>query len=293
MEEKRKDIKPFYLKDIDVNKFPINKEDLFIIDNILISKNVNIALMNNFIEKSQAYRIGEYRILKLMNGSINVTANLIPRSFKKDDIIFAPKGTLIEINNVSDNAKIVAIGFPEDAITDLNLNNLDFLIIHLKEKECQYNNAIFDILWQSTKKEYFFDKTTLFLLKAYISNVFNLIQLNWKTETKKSISHSEQVFKNFLKLVNQYAITERDTKFYADKLFLSPHYLAKIIKDRSGQTIKDWINKQVILEAKILLKHSNKLIFEISDELNFANASFFSKFFKHITGITPKEYKNS
>ena len=52
-----------------------------------------------------------------------------------------------------------------------------------------------------------------------------------------------------------------------------------------------WINKAVILEAKVLLKHSNLLVFQISDELNFPNPSFFSKFFKRMTGMTPAEYQ--
>ena len=52
-----------------------------------------------------------------------------------------------------------------------------------------------------------------------------------------------------------------------------------------------WINQAVILEAKVLLKHSNLLVFQISDELNFPNPSFFSKFFKRMTGMTPAEYQ--
>lgn len=40
-----------------------------------------------------------------------------------------------------------------------------------------------------------------------------------------------------------------------------------------------------------MLKHSNLLVYEISDELNFANPSFFSKFFKRLTGMSPQEYQ--
>ena len=55
-----------------------------------------------------------------------------------------------------------------------------------------------------------------------------------------------------------------------------------------------WINQSVILEAKVLLKHSNLLIFQISDELNFPNLSLFLKFFKRIrTGTTPAEYQRT
>ena len=79
--------------------------------------------------------------------------------------------------------------------------------------------------------------------------------------------------------------------FYADKLCLTPHYLSSVIRETSGQTVMQWINQAVILEAKVLLKHSNLLVFQISDELNFPNPSFFSKFFKRMTGMTPAEYQ--
>lgn len=45
------------------------------------------------------------------------------------------------------------------------------------------------------------------------------------------------------------------------------------------------------LEAKALLKSSEMSIQEISDELHFANQSFFGKYFKHHTGMSPKEYR--
>lgn len=64
-----------------------------------------------------------------------------------------------------------------------------------------------------------------------------------------------------------------------------------VIRETSGQTVMQWINQAVILEAKVLLKHSNLLVFQISDELNFPNPSFFSKFFKRMTGMTPAEYQ--
>ena len=55
----------------------------------------------------------------------------------------------------------------------------------------------------------------------------------------------------------------------------------------------DWINQSIILEAKVLLKHSNLLVYQISDELILPNPSFFSKFFKRMTGMTPHEYQFS
>lgn len=91
--------------------------------------------------------------------------------------------------------------------------------------------------------------------------------------------------------MNQYALRERNVAFYAEHLCLTPRYLGTLIREVSDHTVMDWINEAVIQEAKILLLHSDKLVYQIADELNFPNPSFFSKFFHRMTGKTPNEYR--
>ena len=80
---------------------------------------------------------------------------------------------------------------------------------------------------------------------------------------------------------------------YADRLCLSPRYLSSVIRNVSGRTVVEWVNQAVILEAKVLLKHSDLLTYQIADELHFPNPSFFSKFFKRMTGMTPQGYQRT
>jgi AraC-like DNA-binding protein len=44
-------------------------------------------------------------------------------------------------------------------------------------------------------------------------------------------------------------------------------------------------------EAKLMLRHTDKLVYQIADELNFPNASFFSKYFRRMAGMTPNDYR--
>ena len=81
--------------------------------------------------------------------------------------------------------------------------------------------------------------------------------------------------------------------FYADKMFLTAKHLSTVVKEISGKTVGEWIDELVILEAKALLNSSSMNIQEIADRLNFANQSFFGKYFKHYTGMSPKEYRKS
>ena len=99
------------------------------------------------------------------------------------------------------------------------------------------------------------------------------------------------MFESFLKTVATHYKQQRSVTFYADKLYLTPKYLSCVIKEISGKSAGEWIDEQVILAAKALLKSSNMTIQEISVELNFANQSFFGKYFKQHTGISPKAYR--
>ena len=100
-----------------------------------------------------------------------------------------------------------------------------------------------------------------------------------------------QVFERFLALVTEYHNEQRGVAFYADKLCLTPKYLSKLVKQASGRSAPDWIDSFVILEAKNMLKYSDKTIKEIVFALHFPNQSVFYKFFKAHTGLTPSEYR--
>ena len=111
-----------------------------------------------------------------------------------------------------------------------------------------------------------------------------------KAQTPSS-ARVNQLFERFIALVTEYHNTERGMAFYADKLCLTPKYLSKLVKQASGRSAPAWIDSFVILEAKNMLKYSDKTIKEIVYALHFPNQSVFYKFFKAHTGMTTSEYR--
>ncbi len=104
---------------------------------------------------------------------------------------------------------------------------------------------------------------------------------------------NEVLVKRFLEIVNLHFKEERGMEFYANKLFLTPKYLSKVIKDTSGKSGNEWIDSYVILEAKALLNSTTLNIQQISDRLNFPTQSFFGRYFKRHVGVSPKQYRNT
>ena len=94
-------------------------------------------------------------------------------------------------------------------------------------------------------------------------------------------------------LVQQSFKEERQIDFYATRLGVTPKHLSRMLKQSTGFTAAEWIKNYILLEAKVMLKSSTLTMGQISKQLNFPSQSFFAKFFKKATGMTPKQFRNS
>ena len=71
-----------------------------------------------------------------------------------------------------------------------------------------------------------------------------------------------------------------------------PFYISKVLKDRKGTTLRQYIIAYRLKLAKKLLEESAKSVNEISEECGFNDPSYFTKTFKNAFGMTPKDYRN-
>lgn len=78
----------------------------------------------------------------------------------------------------------------------------------------------------------------------------------------------------------------------ADTFGISPNYISQLFKKHMDIGISEYIALQKVTESKRLLKETNLKIYEISDQLGFESAFYFSKVFKKMTGVSPKDYRN-
>ena len=111
--------------------------------------------------------------------------------------------------------------------------------------------------------------------------------------TAFSRHRNQEVCNRFLDLVAQHFTDQRCVKFYADQLCYTPKYLARLILDASGKTATEHIDAHVIDRAKSLIGSYQYTMGEISEMLHFSTQANFSRFFKHETGITPRQYSES
>ena len=103
----------------------------------------------------------------------------------------------------------------------------------------------------------------------------------------------QEVCEKFISLVSENFKTQREIGFYADRLCMTNKYLSALLKQETGMTALEWIERYVVLYAKGCLSSTTMTVQEISDELGFPSQSVFGKYFKRVEGLSPKAYRQS
>ncbi|WP_460538793.1 helix-turn-helix domain-containing protein [Echinicola sediminis] len=115
--------------------------------------------------------------------------------------------------------------------------------------------------------------------------------LTLKKEKYNFEDHEIRQLLTFKTLINQHFRNLKHLEPYSEILNLSVSQLNKIAQRVSGLQAKQFINNRLIIEAKLLLVHTENTINEITDHLQFTDPSNFIKFFKSKTGFTPRKYR--
>lgn len=245
-------------------------------------------------------RFDEMRLLIAGRGEAHPIVNLRQYDVHSGDLIFVSGGSIAQMSAASPDVQakgmsctneLLALAFDSRLPTILKRPQLSF-VLHLTDQQRQFMETLHTLLWQAVHDKDMSPQVALRLVSAMVTYVDHLYSLSEKQHTAMR-SHEEEIFDRFMALVNQYGSREHKLEFYADKVFLSPRYLGTIVKRNSGYTVKEWIDKATIMEAKVMLKHTDLPVNRIADELNFDNYSFFSRYFRRLAGMSPQQYRES
>ena len=130
-------------------------------------------------------------------------------------------------------------------------------------------------------------------LKAFFIGFHEYLQRNpqYRPDEVKSYRVREQ-FNRFMMLLEKDYKISRDVNYYAEKMNISSKYLTNIVSQVTGHTPKTIIDQYVILQLKMHLKRTTQSIKEMAWEFHFADVSFFCRYFKKHTGLTPQQIRS-
>lgn len=130
------------------------------------------------------------------------------------------------------------------------------------------------------------------LVRALMLQVFILLsRINTNDKEKQLPAYNYTLLKTFQKLIEKNFATLKLPRDYAELLYITPNHLNAICNDLLGISAGEVIRNRILLEAKRLLINLDLTIAEIGYQLNFSDNSYFTKFFKKYTGLTPEEFR--
>lgn len=123
----------------------------------------------------------------------------------------------------------------------------------------------------------------LILLKRWYSDCFDL----------QDSTTDNRLINNFLALLDKHYAAHSEVSFYAAELHVTANYLNQICRKKSGITAGDLIRERILLEAKRMLTLTNLDIKEIAYSLGFNDTSYFSRFFRKNTSVSPQQFRKT
>ena len=275
-------------------------EDLannYISRNVAVVRNVRLNLIKAQIE-GQATLMPEMRILIIKNGWTVPIINMVERRFEAGDLVFLGSNGLLQYKDASSNVQAMGLTI-SDELFSLAIGNripqafdghLRHFQLHLQPEEMEYLDQLHLMLYRHLRHPDGSSQVTLHLLSAFLWYVDHLWGRQEQTY-RESQTREQRLFTDFIQLLSEYAPGHHTIDFYASRLCLTPRYMSTIIRQVSGKSAKQWIDDALVTRIKIELKHTDKSIATICDEMNFPNPSFLTKFFKRMTGQTPSQFR--
>lgn len=133
----------------------------------------------------------------------------------------------------------------------------------------------------------------LLQLKAFFVGFHEYLQRNPQNRPDDEVKsyRVRELFNRFMMLMERDYKLSRDVNYYADLMHITSKYLTNIVRQVAGHTPKTIINQYVILQLKMQLQRSSQSIKEIAWEYHFTDVSFFCRYFKKHTGLTPQQMR--
>ena len=162
--------------------------------------------------------------------------------------------------------------------------------LQASEADLQTVRNIIETLWQLVHQPDYNRQTAASLVAAQM-HLYDGLYRQHADRQQATLSREQTIFDRFIDLVNQHSQQHHHLDYYAQRMCLTERYLGTVIRQASGVTAKEWIDRALVARIQVALRHTDKTVAQIADELSFPNPSFFCKYFKRLTGLTPQEFR--
>lgn len=250
---------------------------------------------------SEPIRFTNSTSIYVRRGTCRAEINLLEQKIEAPCVVNIKAGNYLMLREISDDIELACI------VMSKRLADNIFMFVHLspyfpiaainpvisiREEHVNDYELFYSFLrrLQENKENPNPYETVLHTVLAFF---YNASFRSFRKDPKGGATAATRLVDKFMTLVREHFRKEHFLEYYARELEVSPKHLSRTLKTLTGSTGAEWIEKYVLLEAKIMLRSTNLSVQNIADELNFPSQSTFGKYFKSNTGVSPKDYRNN
>ncbi|MBR5804340.1 MAG: AraC family transcriptional regulator [Bacteroidaceae bacterium] len=257
---------------------------------------------DTFEPKRDSFRLANGAFLLGLRGKLSLSMNLIQYDVTAHTLLTIIPHHIVQGYDISDDFEGYLILFTPALAGDINLwrSNLPFMtemrynpLVTLQRPECDLFTSFCEFFYKVEGNDLIDSSPEI--RKSMLTALLHTLGALYRRQIPLSISEKQTranlTFRKFLSLLVTHYAQERSVTFYANALCITPKYLGTICREVSSKLATDIIASAVILDAKAKLHNTDLTVQEISHSLNFANPSFFGRYFKRHTGYSPMQYR--
>ena len=236
----------------------------------------------------------------LVRGTASATINITQYKFNTNDMLLLEPNSFLLIHEFSEDALVYYVLFSSaflDKYTFGNRMSLTALqvynpIMPMTPEQAETCQTLYKFLVQAS------NTTPSMLSTDKMVHIFNFLQETYAALCKSSgeslikpTDRKTQIYQEYCQMVLKHYQEWHHVSEYADAMRITLPHLCSTIRSVSERTAGEIIDAAILTDAKAQLKLTNLQVKEIAHNLGFDNVSFFNRFFKGHTGLTPKAYR--
>ena len=235
-------------------------------------------------------------------GSFQATIYMNDYTIKKNTITIVMPDVFFHIKEQSQDCRLEYIMFSKGLIqgTKYFTETIEFAPLFLEHPSfsltddiANYLHNYIDLQIQSLQIKNLANTDYIGIAYSLIISCLRNVFSQMPNDNAPQYSRNQEIVRELIRVIVHNYTRERNVTFYANELHLSPQHLSTTIKKVTGKTLTDIISSFIIHDAEAKLKSTGMTIQEIAYSLNFPDISFFGKYFKRYTGMSPKQYRNN
>ena len=265
---------------------------------------VILSRLGNVTHFFEPVRCNHLVIVLCCSGEACVEINYTVYELKQNGLLFVKPLDIVKLVDGSDDFNCIVLMLPVDShssiLQDFDISNISYInkrpIVYYTGDYMLFVKQFFDIL-ETANRNFDYD-TFEKIAEKQVTSLFYMQRNHYsaspecnKNVLKEPRSRKKELFRGFIKDIIGSHTVSREVLFYANELGVSSGYLNEVCNIVSSHSAKEIIDSAVISRLKYELLYTTKSIQDITDEYNFPSQSYFCRYFKRLTGVTPTGFR--